>query len=62
MASMYPGGDRRYIVANLPTYNLQVGDRAFVLDATTPAFNVAVVGGGAVVAPVYWNGVGWIVG
>jgi hypothetical protein len=47
-----------FTVAALPVGVL--GDRAIVTDATTPAFNAAVVGAGAVVVPVFNNGSIWI--
>jgi hypothetical protein len=47
-----------YTVATLPAGTQ--GDRAFVTDALAPAFLVAVVGGGAVVAPVFYNGAAWV--
>ena len=39
-----------------------LGARAFVTDALTPSFGVAVTGGGAVASPVYSNGTTWLVG
>lgn len=48
-----------YTVATLPASPTQ-GDTAFVTDALTPTFLVAVVGGGAVVAPVFYNGAAWV--
>ena len=48
-----------YTVATLPAgVN---NDRAFVTDALAPAFGAAVVGGGAVRIPVYYDGA-WKVG
>lgn len=38
------------------------GMRTFVNNALTPTFGAAVVGGGAVVVPVYHDGVSWKVG
>ena len=49
-----------YTVATLPA-GIQ-GDQAIATDALAPAFLVAVAGGGAVVAPVFYNGAAWIVG
>lgn len=49
-----------YTVASLPAGT--VGMRAYVTDALAPAFGAAVVGGGAVVIPVFYNGAAWIVG
>lgn len=48
-----------YTVATLPAGT--VGMRAHVTDALTPAFGAAVVGGGAVIIPVFY-GAAWIVG
>jgi hypothetical protein len=65
MATNILGGEKRYTVAALqaiPTTNLQPGDRAFVTDATTPAFGAVLTGGGAVVVPVFFNGTAWVVG
>ena len=50
-----------YTVATLPTAGTQ-GRRAWVTDALAPAFGAAVVGGGAVVIPVFDTGAAWIVG
>ena len=47
-------------VAALPTG--VVGQRAYVTDASSPVFGSAVVGGGAVVIPVFRNATVWIVG
>ena len=48
-----------YTVATLPA-GVQ-GDRAMVTDALGPAWGAAVVGGGAVVVPVYYAAA-WMVG
>lgn len=48
-----------YTVATLPGSPTQ-GDTAFVTDALTPAFLVTIVGGGASVAPVFYNGTNWV--
>lgn len=48
-----------YTVATLPAG--AQGDRAFVTDALAPVFGAAVVGGGAVGVPVYYDA-GWNVG
>lgn len=48
-----------YTVATLPT-GVQ-GDCAFVTDALVPAWGANVVGGGAVVIKVFYNGTNWIV-
>jgi len=50
-----------YTVATLPTVGTQ-GRRAWVTNALAPTFGAAVVGGGAVVIPVFDNGTSWIVG
>ena len=47
-----------YTVATLPA-GVQ-GMRAYVTDALAPAFLVALVGGGAVVTPSFYNGAAWI--
>lgn len=49
---------KNYIVSGLPTG--AQGDVAYVTDALAPSFLVAVVGGGAVVAPVFYNGSSWV--
>lgn len=49
-----------YTVAALPAGT--VGMRAHATDALAPTFGAAVVGGGAVVIPVFHNGTAWIVG
>ncbi len=36
------------------------GDTACVTDALAPTFLTAVVGGGAVVTPVFYNGANWV--
>lgn len=47
-----------YTVATLPA-GIQ-GDTAFVTDALAPAYLTAVVGGGAVVTPAFYNGTNWV--
>lgn len=47
-----------YTVSTLPT-GVQ-GMRAMVTDALAPAFLALAVGGGAVVAPVFFNGTQWV--
>lgn len=49
-----------YTVATLPAGN--TGDTAYVTDALSPSFLIAVVGGGAVVTPVFYNGSAWVGG
>ena len=48
-----------YTVATLPAGTQ--GDTAFVTDALAPVFLAAVVGGGAVVSPVFYDGTNWVV-
>lgn len=55
------GAGVAYTVATLPVAGTQ-GRRAWVTDALAPAFGAAVVGGGAVVIPVFDNGAAWVVG
>ena len=50
-----------YTVATLPTAGT-AGRIAYVTNALAPTFGAAVVGGGAVVIPVFDNGTAWIVG
>ena len=47
-----------YTVATLPTG--VTGMTAYVTDATAPTYNAALVGGGAVVVPVFYNGAAWV--
>lgn len=47
-----------YTVATLPAGTQ--GDKAFVTDALGPTYLVAVVGGGAVVTEVFYNGTAWV--
>lgn len=54
----YPYRSQGYTVATLPAGT--AGDRAHVTDALAPAFITAVVGGGAVVTPVFYDGANWI--
>lgn len=49
---------RGYTVATLPTG--VIGMRFYVTDATAPAYNAALVGGGAVTVPVFYNGAAWV--
>jgi len=48
-----------YTVATLPA-SPETGDRAFVTDATVPSYLGTLTGGGAVVCPVFYNGLAWI--
>lgn len=50
---------RGYTVATLPAAGV-AGRRAYVTNALAPAYGAAVAGGGAVVIPVFDNGVAWI--
>lgn len=50
---------RGYTVATLPAAGV-AGRRAYVTNALAPAYNAAVVGGGAVVVPVFDNGAAWV--
>jgi hypothetical protein len=61
VASGGTGTGVAYTVATLPAAGTQ-GRRAWVTDALAPTFGAAVVGGGAVVIPVFDNGTAWIVG
>jgi hypothetical protein len=51
---------------NLPSYTVAtlpagvMGDIAYVTDALAPSFLATVVGGGAVVTPVFYNGTNWV--
>lgn len=47
-----------YTVATLPAGT--IGDNAYVTDALAPTFLAAVVGGGGIVTPVFYNGSAWI--
>lgn len=47
-----------YTVATLPAGTQ--GDTAFVTDALAPAFLTALVGGGAVVTPAFYDGTNWV--
>jgi len=49
---------KNYTVATLPT-GVQ-GDTAYVTDALTPTYLGVLVGGGAVVTPVFYNGTAWV--
>ena len=54
-----PGLGSSYTVATLPSGT--VGQREWVTNALTPVFGAPVVGGGAVVIPVFYNGTNWII-
>lgn len=47
-----------YTVATLPAGN--IGDTAYVTDATAPTYLGALTGGGSVVCPVFYNGTIWV--
>lgn len=47
-----------YTVGTLPAGS--VGDIAYVTDATAPTYLGALVGGGAVTCPVFFNGAAWV--
>lgn len=52
-----------YTVATLPATaaaGMVTGARAHVTDATAPTYNGALVGGGAVTVPVFYNGAAWV--
>lgn len=49
---------KSYTVATLPAG--AQGDCAFVTDALAPAYLTAVVGGGAIVTPVFYDGTNWV--
>jgi hypothetical protein len=57
----YNGRRTAVTVATLPT-DPAVGERWIVSDATAATFGATVVGGGAVVVPVYWSGSAWRMG
>lgn len=53
-------GLQAYTVTGLPTCNAAAKLlRAAVTDATSPTYNGALTGGGAVVVPVFCNGTAW---
>lgn len=49
---------KNYTVATLPTGI--TGGIAYVTDATAPTYLTPLVGGGAVVTPVFYNGSAWV--
>lgn len=49
---------KSYTVATLPAGT--IGDIVYVTDALAPTFLATIVGGGAIVTPVFFNGVNWI--
>lgn len=51
---------KSYTVATLPTCATALkGAMLMVTDATTPTYNAALTGGGAVVVPVFCDGSAW---
>jgi len=58
LTSNVPITKKGYTVATLPT-GVQ-GMTAFVTDALAPTFLATIVGGGAIVTPVFYNGTNWI--
>lgn len=52
-------GSHGYTVATLPVAGT-AGRMAYVTDALAPSFLTTVVGGGAVIAPVFDNGTNWV--
>ena len=53
-----PARLKAYTVATLPAGTQ--GDTAFVTDALAPTFLAALVGGGAVVTPAFYDGTNWV--
>lgn len=53
-----PLGFKGYTVATLPSGT--TGDNAYVTDALAPTFLATIVGGGAIVTPVFYNGSNWV--
>jgi len=49
-----------YTVATLPITGITTGTYATVSDALAPTYMTTVVGGGAVVTPVFYNGTNWV--
>lgn len=49
---------KSYTVATLPSGT--AGDNAYVTDALAPTYLATVVGGGAIVTPVFYNGSAWV--
>lgn len=49
---------KSFTVATLPAGT--EGDLAYVVDALAPTFLTAIVGGGAIKTPVFYNGTGWV--
>lgn len=53
-----PARLKGYTVATLPTGT--IGDIAYVTDALAPTYLTVVVGGGAIVSPVFFDGTNWV--
>ena len=51
-----------YTVAGLAALTPNQGWEVYVTDALAPAWNVALVGGGAVVCKAFYNGAAWVAG
>lgn len=51
---------KEYLVSALPTPIGSDTRFAIVTDALTPSYMVAIVGGGSVVCPVFYNGTNWV--
>ena len=49
-----------YTVAGLAGLTPVTGDREYVTDATAPTYLGTLTGGGAIVCPVFYNGVAWV--
>jgi hypothetical protein len=49
---------KNYTVATLPAGTQ--GDTAYVTDALAPTYLATIVGGGAIVTPVFYNGTNWV--
>jgi hypothetical protein len=67
MATHLLGGEKNYTsaaLAAIPTANLKVGDRAFVIDAVSGGAVASPLtsGGGTTAVPVYWGGSAWLTG
>lgn len=56
-----PLGLKGYTVATLPS-SMPTGSTAYVTDATAPTYGGTLVGGGAVVVKVLYNGSAWVAG
>lgn len=61
LGSIFVDGTGSPVVAQLPVLDATAGAVSFVTDALSPVSGSPVVGGGAVVVSVFWNGADWIV-